>query len=166
MRINMRVAAAAAVAVAVATLVPGTAWANEGATGEAEATATLGATKFANDTYGFGAVSGKAELEEEDGRLEIEAEVQGLKPGTTHIGHIHLGDCKALTPGDIIHNLTPVMIGQDGEGRSVTVIDDTTGASLADVENCDWWVAFHEGPENRSPQSPAVAVGPVLLKQE
>ena len=160
MRIKMRGAAAVAIAIVMATLVPGTAWAHEDVTGEAEATATLGATRFAS-----GPVSGKAELEEEDGRLEIEAEVQGLTPGA-HIGHIHLGDCDALTPGAIIHNLTPVMIGQDGEGRSVTVIDDTTGASLADVENCDWWVAFHEGPENRSPQSPAVAVGPVLLKQE
>lgn len=27
--------------------------------------------------------------------------------------------------------------------------------------DCDWWVAVHEGPANATPQTPAIAVGPV-----
>lgn len=161
----MRSTAAVAVAIAFATLAPGTAWAHQDTTGRANATANLGSTPFATNNYGPGVVSGKAELEEENGRLRIQAEVNGLKPGTSHIGHIHFGDCASLTPGKIIFDLEPVKVGQNGEGRSVTVINDTSGASLAAVKDCDWWVAFHEGPANSDPQSPAVAVGPVLLKQ-
>ena len=169
MRITTRIAVAVAVAATLATLAPSTASAHDDATAktETEATATLRSTPPADKLYGPGVVSGMAELEEEDGRLKIEAEVRGLKPGTAHIGHIHLGDCTSLSPGLIIYDLTPVKIGKDGEGRSVTVINDTAKASLAMVKDCQWWVAFHEGPANTSPtQTPAVAIGPVLLDKD
>ena len=164
----MRSAVAVAAAATLATLAPSTAWAHDDAASktETEATATLRSTPFANTTYGQGVVSGKAELEEEDGRLKIEAEVQGLTPDTVHIGHIHLGNCASLSPGLIIYDLKPVKIDKDGEGRSVTVINDTAEASLAKVKDCQWWVAFHEAPANSTPQSPAVAVGPVLLEKD
>jgi len=166
MRIRMRSTVVVAVAATLATLAPSTAWAHDDATGEAEATATLSSTPPADRMYGPGVVSGMAELEEEDGRLTVEAEVQGLKPGTAHIGHIHLGNCTKLFPGKIIYDLKPIKIGKDGEGRSVTVIDDTAKASLAKVKDCDWWVAIHEGPANATPQTPAVAVGPVILDKD
>ena len=166
MRITMRSAVAVAVAATLATLAPSTASAHDDATSETKATATLRSTPPADRLYGTGVVGGKAELEEEDGRLKIKAEVRGLKPGTAHIGHIHFGDCTRLFPGEIIYDLKAVKIGKDGEGRSVTVIDDTAMASLAKVKDCDWWVAFHEGPANSNPQSPAVAVGPVLLDKD
>lgn len=162
MKITIRTVAVA-VAVAVATLAPSTSWAADEVS--AKAAATLGPTPFANNSYGPGAVGGQAELEEEDGRLTVRAEVEGLKPGTAHIGHIHFGDCTRLFPGEIILELKPVMIGGNGKGGSVTVIDDTTAASLAAVQDCRWWVAFHEGAADSSPQSPAVAIGPVLLNR-
>jgi Cu/Zn superoxide dismutase len=155
-----------AVAVAVATLVPGAASAHQNMTVmTGKATATLGATPFADATYGAGAVSGKAKLEQKDGQLIVKAEVRGLKPGTSHVGHLHFGDCTSLIPGEVVYHLTAVKVGQDGQGRSVTVIPDATRANLAAVQDCDLWVAFHEGPANTSPPSPAAAVGPVLLKQ-
>lgn len=42
---------------------------------------------------------------------------------------------------------------------SRTVVDD----SLAGLNDGDWWVAVHEGPVNATPQSPAIAVGPVMV---
>lgn len=151
------------IAVVIATLVPGTSWAT--GTTTTRATATMRSTAFATNTYGLGAVSGKANLRAKDGRLRIEAEVQGLKPGTSHIGHVHLGDCNGLVPGEIIHDLTTVKIGRDGKGHSVTFIRDAIEASLAAVQDCGWWVAFHEGPAKSNAQSPAVAIGPVLRQQ-
>ena len=166
MRITRTSTVVVALAAALATLSPSTAWAHEDSAGEAEATATLRSTPPANQIYGSGVVSGMAELEEEDGRLKVKAEVAGLKPGSVHIGHIHLGTCARLAPGLIIYDLKPVKIGSNGEGHSVTVIDDTAKASLAKVDNCRWWVAFHEASANSTPQSPAVAVGPVLLEKD
>lgn len=162
MKITIRTVAVA-VTVAVATLAPSTSWATDDVS--AKAAATLGPTPFANSTYGPGAVSGRAKLEEQDGRLSIRARMEGLKPGTAHIGHIHFGDCTRLFPGEIVFELKPVMIGRNGSGSSVSVIDDATGASLAAVQDCRWWIAFHEGPASSSPQSPAVAIGPVLLRK-
>lgn len=161
---------AIAVAAVLASTAPGAAWAHADDASEveqeAEGQAALRATPFADATYGSGVVKGQAELEEEDGRLKIKAQVQGLNPGTTHIGHIHLGDCAALSPGAIIYDLKPVTIDKNGKGGSVTVIKDTTPASLTDVQDCEWWVAFHEGPANASPQTKAVAIGPVLLEED
>jgi len=166
MRITIRSTVAVAVAVAAATLVPGAASAHQNMTGmNSKATATLGATPFADATYGAGVVSGKAKLEQKDGRLTVQAEVQGLKPGTSHVGHLHFGDCTSLIPSEVVYHLMPVKVGQDGQGVSVTVIPGATRANVAAVQDCDLWVAFHEGPANTSPPSPAVAVGPVLLRQ-
>ena len=169
MRITIRSTVAVAVAVAAATLVPGTASAHQNTTDltgmNTRATATLGSTPFADATYGAGVVRGKAKLEQKDGQLTVKAEVQGLKPGTSHVGHLHFGNCASLIPGEVVYHLAPVKVGQDGQGRSVTVIADPTRTNLAAVQDCDLWVAFHEGPTKTSPPSPAAAVGPVLLKQ-
>ena len=129
---------------------------------EQEGEAALRSTPYATQTYGDGVVSGEAELESRDGRTVVRAELDGLTPGSTHVGHIHGGDCASLTPGPILHGLTPITVDEDGEGSSRTVID----ASLAGLEDCEWWVAFHEGPADSSPQTPAVAVGPVMLESE
>lgn len=39
------------------------------------------------------------------------------------------------------------------------VIDTAT----AGVAGCEWWVGVHQGPANTSPQTPAVATGPVTF---
>jgi Cu/Zn superoxide dismutase len=169
MRITIKSTVAVAVAVAAATLVPGTASAQENMTGmtgmSSRAMAALGATPFADATYGAGVVRGKAKLEQKAGRLIVKAEVQGLKPGTSHVSHLHFGNCASLIPGEVVYHLSAVKVGQDGQGRSVTVIPDATRANLAAVKDCDLWVAFHEGAANTTPPSPAAAVGPVLIKQ-
>ncbi len=128
-----------------------------------EGSARLRATPYAVTRYGADVVAGEAELRpQRHGRLEVEARLEGLTPGTAHIGHIHLGDCGRLFPGTIIHDLSVIWIGEDGSGASTTVLED----SLIGLKDCEWWVAFHEGPANTSPQTPAVAVGPVLIERE
>lgn len=121
----------------------------------------LKSTPFATSTYGQGVVSGKAHLlsRTKTGATKVIAYVEGLTPGTTHIGHVHNGNCENLFPGVILHGLKPMVINAEGVGVSKTVIPET----LAGIEDCEWWVAIHEGPENSDPQSPAVAVGPVLI---
>lgn len=130
-----------------------------------EGEATLRSTPFATGTYGAGVVSGEAKLvtDTTDDQTTIKVKVEGLTPGTTHIGHIHFGDCTRLFPGAIIHNLTPMTIDEEGVGVSKTVVG---APSLEGVESCEWWVAFHEGPANTSPQTPAVAVGPVMIEAD
>lgn len=131
---------------------------------ELSADAILGATPFAHNTYGVNTVRGRAQLEpnDTDGSLKVVVKISGLTPGTTHIGHIHGGTCASLFPGTILFNLEPVVIDEDGEGKSTTNIS----ASLSGLRDCDWWVAVHEGPANTSPQTPAVAVGPVITEQD
>lgn len=145
-------------------VVPATALASQAVVGEAD----LNSTPFANSTYGPGVVDGEARLVT-DGKGEetrIVTKVEGLKPGTTHVGHIHFGDatepCARLQPGAIIHNLEPLVANKNGVAVSKTVVAD----SMAGLADCEWWVAVHEGPENTSPQSPAIAIGPVLIEDE
>lgn len=107
-------------------------------------------------------VKGRAELTSNDDNTQtrVVVRISGLAPGTTHIGHIHGGNCPSLFPGTILHNLEPVVINEGGEGVSKTEIPE----GMQGLRDCDWWVAVHEGPANTSPQTPAVAVGPVVTK--
>ena len=124
----------------------------------------LNPTPFANTTYGEGVIDGAAHLltNRQGTETKVVVHVEGLIPGTTHVGHIHLGDCTALTPGDIIHSLTPLVADATGTATSKTVFND----SMAGLRNCEWWVAVHEGATDTDPQSPAIAVGPVLIKSK
>ena len=146
----------AAIAMIAAMLVlPSAALAGEARVGSA----TLRSTPFATSNYGPGVISGAATLVSNagSGTTSVVVRVKGLRPGTTHIAHLHLGTCAALQPGVIIHDLGPLVANAHGIAVGRTVIDGTT-AGLAD---CDWWVAVHEGQANASPQTPAIAVGPV-----
>lgn len=121
----------------------------------------LGSSPFAHQNYGVNVVRGKARLAPQ-GRNEtqVTVKIDGLKPGTTHVGHIHGGTCAQLFPGTILFNLEPIVINASGSGSSKTVI----AAPTAGFKDCDWWVAVHEGPANSTPQTPAVALGPVLTR--
>ncbi|MHB8915575.1 MAG: hypothetical protein ACYC4K_07155 [Thiobacillus sp.] len=124
--------------------------------------AILGGTPYALKNYGTNVVKGRATLVSngrDDGAIVI-VKITGLKPGTSHIGHIHGGTCAALKPGEIFHNLKPVVADESGKGMSKTAIS----RGLQGLADCEWWVAFHEGAENTTPQSPALAVGPVIIK--
>lgn len=125
--------------------------------------ATLRSTPFATTTYGPGVVSGQARLVTNagTGTTSVVLRVEGLRPGTTHIAHIHFGDatepCARLQPGAIIEDLGPLTANARGIAVDRTVIE----SSSADIADCEWWVAVHEGPANASPQTPAIAVGAV-----
>jgi hypothetical protein len=125
------------------------------------ASAVLGGTPYALKNYGVNVVKGRAILvsDERDDTSKVIVTLSGLKPGTAHIGHIHGGTCAALTPGAIFHNLKPIVADESGKGTSRTVISK----GMQGLADCEWWVAFHEGAENTSPQTPALAVGPVII---
>ena len=89
--------------------------------------------------------------------------ITGLKPGTAHIGHIHGGNWVTLTHSTIFYNLEPVVANGSGKGMSKTEIPE----GLEGLADYQWWGAFHEGAENPVPplpQTPALAVGPVIIK--
>lgn len=122
----------------------------------------LGATPFATTNYGTNLVRGRAELVSESAGTtsKVTVRMSGLKPGTAHIGHIHGGTCAQLFTGTILHNLEPLIADSAGKGTSKTEIRK----GLQGFTDCEWWVAFHEGAENATPQTPAIAVGPVITK--
>ena len=122
----------------------------------------LNPTPFANTTYGSGVIDGAAHLRTNaQGTVtKVVVHVEGLIPGTTHVGHIHLGDCTSLFPGTIIHSLVPLVADATGTAVSKTEFAD----SMDGLRDCEWWVAVHEGATDTDPQSPAIAIGPVLIK--
>lgn len=131
---------------------------------ETTAIAILGSTPFAHQNYGINVVKGRAELVSSDGgvgQTHIVVRLSGLRPGTTHIGHIHGGTCASLTPGDIFHDLEAIVANESGEGTSKTKVPE----GLQGFSDCGWWVAFHEGAANATPQTPAIAVGPVITRE-
>ncbi|GAC1676541.1 MAG: hypothetical protein NVS9B8_18120 [Candidatus Limnocylindrales bacterium] len=140
---------------AILVALPSTVLAGEARVGSAN----LHSTPFASATYGPGIVSGRATLvgNAGNGTTSVVVRVEGLRPGTVHIAHIHLGTCTALKPGLIIADLGPLVANAHGIAVGRTAID----VSTVGIADCEWWVAVHEGPANASPQTPAIAVGPV-----
>ncbi len=130
--------------------------------GEGGARAILGSSPFAHLNYGVNVVKGRAELTPRNNgaNTQVVASLRGLKPGSAHIGHIHGGTCAALQQGTILHNLEPIVANSEGRGKSKTIIPE----SMDGLIDCEWWVAFHEAAVNSTPQSPAIAVGPVITK--
>ena len=104
--------AAALTTLAVVLAVPSAAVAGEARVGDA----TLRSTPSATATYGPDVISGKATLVNNAGNdtTSVVVRVEGLRPGTTHIAHIHLGNCTALQPGLIIHDLGPLVANAHG----------------------------------------------------
>ena len=131
---------------------------------EGAALAVLRSSPYVRQNYGTNVVRGRAELASEGGaaaaRTKAVVRLSVLKPGTAHIGHIHGGTCVALAPGTILHNLESVVANNAGEGTSKTEI----AQGLQGFADCSWGVAFHEGAENAVPQTPAIAVGAVILR--
>ncbi len=131
---------------------------------ETAAMAMLGSSPFAHQNYGTNVVKGRAQLTSPGGgaagKTIVVVKLTGLRPGTTHIGHIHGGTCVSLTPGVIFHNLEAIVANGSGEGTSKTEVPE----GLQGLSDCGWWVAFHEGAENATPQTPAIAVGPVITR--
>lgn len=127
-------------------------------------TTNLRSSPAADRIYGPGVIGGKAHLVTTGGGVQtsIVTHVDGLKPGTKHAGHIHFGDCSRLFPGEIVYDLEPLTANAEGRAVSRTVVDD----SLADLRDGQWWVAVHEGPENATPQTPAIAIGPVIVRDK
>lgn len=126
------------------------------------AQARLGSTPAAVKIYGGRTVIGSSRLVQvgSGGRTTVVTHLEGLRPGTTHAGHIHLGNCSRLFPTGIVYDLEPLVANAAGRAVSRTVLPEAELSGLADG---DWWVAVHEGPENTTPQTPAISVGPVLL---
>ena len=131
----------------------------------AVASAILGGTPFAINNYGPNVVKGRAVLisDSRSDTTKVIVKITGLKPGTAHIGHIHGGNCASLARGTIFHNLEPVVANDSGKGTSKTDIPE----GMQGLADCEWRLAFHEGAENPVPplpQTPALAVGPVIIK--
>lgn len=128
------------------------------------ASAILGGSPYAIDNYGANVVKGRAELvsDKRSSNSQVVVRLTGLRPGSAHIGHIHAGTCARLIPGTILHNLEPVVADQQGTGTSRTEIPE----GIQGLVDCEWWVAFHEGAENTEPQTPALALGPVIVNKD
>jgi hypothetical protein len=103
------------------------------------------------ETVGDSGVSGTVTVDEVDGGVRVDLDVEGLpKPGTTYLAHIHPGTCgggeehageghgghmgTGQPVGDIQAPLTPVEADAEGRGRSTTVVENATVDGLISGE--------------------------------
>lgn len=146
----------------IVALMAGTpAWGGESSMHPA-AVAILGSTPFAHKAYGINVIKGRAELisnsQRAANKTNVIVKLTGLKPGRKHVGRIHGGTCSTLTTALMVYKLEPLVADAAGEGTSKTQVAE----GLPGVADCEWWIAFHEGADPKSPKS-AIAVGPVLF---
>jgi Cu/Zn superoxide dismutase len=71
--------------------------------------------------------------------LTVQVWLTGLAPKSTHVGHIHKGDCKSN--GSIVYPMTDTVADDKGVGTSETIIKDVTTGIPQD----GWYINIHNG---------------------
>jgi hypothetical protein len=83
-------------------------------------------------------LAGDIDVDDEDGRTQIDVEIRNSTDGAVHQGHIHTGTCEA--PGEVVIALEDVTVDGDGDGEAETTVD----LPSATVMNGQHIVAYHE----------------------
>jgi hypothetical protein len=79
-------------------------------------------------------------------KLTVKVSLIGLAPKSTHIGHIHEGDCNS--DGATIYPLTDLVADDKGAGTSETTIADVkTG-----IPQNGWYINIHNGGTGLTPE--------------
>lgn len=78
----------------------------------------------------------------EEDKTNIKLTLSGLEPNSSHMGHIHVGDCSEVGP--VALGLSPVEADANGNGTSLSTI--TTSKLPAEA-----YIAYHQ----RGPTDPA-----------
>lgn len=89
-------------------------------------------------SVGDSPITGEVEIDDDDGRTELDVRIRNATAGSVHQGHIHTGTCDA--PGDVVAPLADINVGDNGEGTSENDLD----IPMMTVMNGQHIVAFHE----------------------
>jgi Cu/Zn superoxide dismutase len=77
--------------------------------------------------------------------LTVKMSLNGLAPNSSHIAHIHKGDCSSN--GDIIYPLTAITADSKGVGTSETTIPNVQ----AGIPQSGWYINAHNGGTGLTP---------------
>jgi hypothetical protein len=103
------------------------------------------------------AASGIAQLTLSHQKLTVTLSMKNLAPGTTHMAHIHAGNCDSL--GAVLYGLNPVKANALGEGSSTTVLN-----GIPALPASGWYVSVHLSTDmSTQTGSDPVACGNVIL---
>ncbi len=90
----------------------------------------LGPTQNANQ-----AANGVATLSLDNNQLRVTITASGLEPNSKHQAHIHQGSCRSQGP--VVYPLNPVIVDNNGNGTSRTIIHNVTSIPG------NWYVNVH-----------------------
>ena len=77
--------------------------------------------------------------------LTVKMWLSGFAPSSTHIAHIHKGDCNSN--GDIIYPLTAITVDSKGVGTAETTIPDVQNG----IPQSGWYINTHNGGTGLTP---------------
>lgn len=81
------------------------------------------------------AANGVATLSLDNNQLRVTITASGLAPNSKHQAHIHQGSCRSQGP--VVYPLNPVIVDNNGNGTSRTIIHNLTSISS------NWYVNIH-----------------------
>ena len=110
------------------------------ASASASAAPSPSATFALNPVNSTVKASGKILLTKGDGVFTVELQITGLQAGSSHVSHVHVGDCKHQ--GAIKFALNQVVA--DGTGAADT---RTQVPAAFPPATGHWYVVVHEGPD-------------------
>jgi hypothetical protein len=85
-------------------------------------------------------VSGTGTIVKGVGSFALTINLTGLKPGSSHVSHVHAGQC--AQPGGIAYALQQVIADSSGSARTTSTV---LTAYL--IPTSGWYVNVHHGPD-------------------
>ena len=111
-----------------------------GGSGTANSASPKPSVTFTMGQMNASGVTGVGQVYKGAGTFTVSIQISGMKPGSEHISHVHVGSC--AKPGDIAYALLTVVADAQGKGTATSVV-----AEYYSMPATGWYVNVHEGED-------------------
>ena len=108
--------------------------------GQSTAATPTPAVDFSMVAQNGSTVKGTGQVVQSAGSFTITLKLTGMVPGSSHVSHVHDGQCAA--PGGIAYALQSVVADASGTATTVSIVP----AGYA-IPTSGWYVNVHHGPD-------------------
>jgi CHRD domain len=124
-----------------------------GGTSAPAASSPKPAATFTMGSMNGSGVTGTGQVYKGTGSFTVSIQLQGLKPNSSHVSHVHIGSC--AKPGNVAYALLQVVADASGKATATSTV-----AEYYSMPSTGWYVNVHFGPDfTEAEYAPSVSCG-------
>ena len=111
------------------------------------------AATFTMGSMSASGVTGSGQVYKGTGSFTVSIQLKGLKPGSSHVSHVHIGSC--AKQGNVAYALLQVVADSSGNSTATSTVGE-----YYSMPATGWYVTVHSGPDFSEPEyAPSVSCG-------